>query len=173
MGVRAAKHALVPARSGKPELPGPRHSTGRAEELRSCREANRSLGLLDVTDEVGIRMAQSRTVHEVVIADLVSGSFYTGNHFRVTEGPLANQEEGCLGVVPLENLEDLGREGRVWAIIEGKGNQVKIRPNSIGDVGRQSTEHTQGSEGLYPKHQEPSTQKSNGHQEYRHHRPLL
>jgi hypothetical protein len=120
--VRAAKHALVPARSGKPELPGPRHSTGRAEELRSRWETNRSLGLLKVTDEVGIRMMQSRTVPEVVIADLVSCCFDTGNQFRVTEGSLTNQEEGCLGVVSLENLEDLGREGRVWAIIEGKGN---------------------------------------------------
>jgi hypothetical protein len=171
--VRAAKHALVPARSGKPELPGPHHSTGRAEELRSCWESNRSLGLLEVPDEVGIRMAQSRTLHKVVIANLVSGSFDTGNHFRVTEGSLANQEEGCPGVVPLQNLEDLRREGRVWAIIEGKGNQRKIGPNSIGDVGRQSIEHTQGSEGLYPEHQEPNTQESNGRQEYRHHHPLL
>jgi hypothetical protein len=171
--VRAAKHALIPTRSGKPELPGPRHSTGRAEKLRSCLDANRSLCLLEVTDEVGIRMVQSRTVYEVVIADLVSSSLDTGNHFRVAEGPLANQEEGCLGVVPLENLEDLGREGRVRAIIEGKGNQRKIGPNSIGDVRSESIEHTQGSEGLYPEHQEPNTQESNGRQEYCHHRPLL
>jgi hypothetical protein len=171
--VRAAKHALVPAPFGKPELPGPRHSAGRAEELRSRWDPNRSLGLLEVTDEVSIRMLQSRTVCEVVIADFVSASFDKGNQLRVAEGPLANQEEGCLGVVPLKNLEDLGREGRVWAIIEGKGNQGKIGPNSIGDIRHESFEHTQGSEGLYPKHQEPHTKESNHRQEYRHHRPLL
>jgi hypothetical protein len=102
-------------------------------------------------------MVQSRTVSEVVIADFVSSSFDSGNQLRVAEGPLANQEESCLGVVPLENLEHLGREGRVWAIIEGKSNQGKIGPNSIGDSGRESIEHTQGSEGLYPEHYEPNT----------------
>jgi hypothetical protein len=97
-------------------------------------------------------MAQSRTIHEVVIADLVSCCFDTENHFRVTEGPLANEEKGCLGVVLAQNLEDLRCEGRVWTIIERKSNQVKIRRNSIGDVGSQSFEHTQGIEGLYPEH---------------------
>jgi hypothetical protein len=171
--VRAAKDALVPMRSGKSELPGPRHPAGRTEELRSRCDANRSLGLFKITDKGSIRMEQSRTVHEVVIADFVSRSFDPGNHLRVAESPVANQEEGCFGIVPLENLEDLGREGRVWAIIEGKGNQGMLGSNSISEVGRESLEHTQHSKRLYPEHQEPHTKESNGRQEYRRHRPLL
>lgn len=168
MRIRGAKDALVPVRSGKPELLGPRYTTGRAEELQSCCDADCFLGLLEVTEEVGIRVVQSRTVHEVVVAYLVSGNFDTGNQLRVAEGPLANEKEGCFGVVLLENLEDLGRKGRVRAIIEGKGNQGTVGPNSISDVWRESLEYTQDGEWLYPEHQEPHPEEDNDRQEYRH-----
>lgn len=104
MRVRRAKDTLVPVRSGKAELPGPRNATGRAEELRPACDANRSLGLLKITEKLGIGMTQSYTVLEVVVAYLVSCSSDTRNHLRVAEGPLANQKESCLGVVLLENL---------------------------------------------------------------------
>ena len=169
--VRAAKDALVPMRSGKPELPGPRHPAGRTEELRSRCDTNRSLGLFRSVSCAS--RASWIPVAVAVDADLVSRSFDPGNHLRVAESPLANQEEGCFGIVPLENLEDLGREGRVWAIIEGKGNQGMLGSNSISEVGRESLERTQDSKRLYPEHQEPHTKESNGRQEYRRHRPLL
>ena len=46
MRIGTTQNALVPMRSGKSELPGPCHTTGRAEQLRSCNEADRLLGLL-------------------------------------------------------------------------------------------------------------------------------
>ena len=116
-------------------------------------------------------MVQSRAVPEVVVADLVSGSFDTGSHLRMAERPLANQEEGGLGVVTLENLENLGRERGVWAIIEGKGHQGVIDPNPISDVGREPLEYAQDTERLYPEHQEPHPEESHGRHENRRHLP--
>jgi len=40
----------------------------------------------------------------------------------MAEGALADQEERGLGVVLLENVEDLGREDGVRAVIEGEGD---------------------------------------------------
>ena len=49
-------------------------------------------------------MPQSRSISEVVIANLVSRSFDLGNHFGVAQGSFADEEESCLGVVPMKNL---------------------------------------------------------------------
>jgi hypothetical protein len=122
MRVRGTKEALVPVRLRKPELLRPRHTTGRAEELWSRRDAGCSLSPIEITEEVGIRVGQCRTVHEVVVANLMSSSLDTGNQLRVTEGPFTNEKESCPGVVLLEYLKDLERERGVRAVIEGKGN---------------------------------------------------
>jgi hypothetical protein len=78
----------------------------------------------------------------------------------VTEGPLANKEEGGLGIMSLEYLKHLRREGGVRAIIKGKANQATIGPNSIDNVRRDSLEQTEGSERLYPKRQQTYPEKS-------------
>jgi hypothetical protein len=118
MRVRGSKDALIPARSGNPELLRPRYATGRPEELHTCWDADCFLGLLEVAEEVGIRVAHGRTVHEVVIGNFVSRSFDTGNQFRVAECALTNEKECSFGVVLLEYLEDLERETGVRAIVE-------------------------------------------------------
>src|SRR5207245_11157244 len=107
-----------------------------------------------------------RIVQECVVAGLVPAGFDAGNDILLASSSLANQEEGGLGVVSLENVEDLGREGRVWAIIEGKGHQGTIGPNSISDVGRESLEHTQDTERLYREHHEPHPEECNRVQAY-------
>src|SRR6266852_886204 len=136
--VRGAKRALVVARSRKPELPGPRYATGRAKELRSCRYTEDFLGLFQVTDEVGIGVEQKRTVREVVVGKLVSSGFDTRNQLGLAERALANQEESGRGVVLLENLEDLGREDRVRAVIKREGNEGAASANAVGEICRYS-----------------------------------
>jgi hypothetical protein len=88
--VRGAEDAFVAMGLGEPELPGARDATGRAEELWSWCDAERSLGLLEVIEEVGIRVVQKRTVGEVVIAYLVSGGFDTRNQVGMAQGALTN-----------------------------------------------------------------------------------
>jgi hypothetical protein len=156
-------------RPSKPELPGPRHTTGRAEQFRFCCDANRLLRLLEIPGEIGIRVAQSWPISEVVISDLVSGNFDTRNNLRKTQGAFANEKERCLGVVLLKNFKDLGREGWMWPVVEGKGNHRTVSPNSIGNIGRQSLEHAQNSEGLDPEHQKHHPEESGGRQEHSHH----
>jgi hypothetical protein len=39
-----------------------------------------------------------------VIANLVSRSFDLRNYFGVAQGSFADEEESCLGVVPMKNL---------------------------------------------------------------------
>jgi hypothetical protein len=136
--VRGAEDAFVAMGLGKPELSGPRDATWRAEELRSWCDAEGSFRLFEVIDEVGIRVAQKRTVGEVVIAYLVSGGFDARNQVGMAEGALANQEESCLGIVLVENVEDLGREDRVRAVIKGEGNEGAAGANTIGEIWRES-----------------------------------
>jgi hypothetical protein len=158
-------------RSHGSELPGPRHATRWAEELRPFCNADCFLGLLQIAEKVGIRVTQNGSIHQVVVADLVSASLDTGNHLWVAESPLADQEEGGLGVMLLEDLKHFRREGGVRAIIEGKGNPGTIGPNSIENVGRQSLQHTEDSKRLYPKRQQAYPEESHTYQE--HHLPCV
>jgi len=88
-----------------------------------------------------------------MVTDLVSGSFDMRNHIGVADGSFANEEESCLGVVLLKNIEDSEREGWMWAVVKGKGNHRTMGPNSIGNIGRESLDHAQDSERLHPEHQ--------------------
>ena len=95
-----------------------------------------------------------------MVADLMSGCFDLRNHFGMADGSFADEKEGRLGVIPLKNLQDLEREGWMWAVVEGKGNQGTMSPNSIDNIGRESLYHAQDNEGLDPEHNEPYPQKS-------------
>ena len=119
--VRGAEDAFVAMGLGEPELPGARDATGRAEELWSWGDAERSLGLPEVIEEVGIRVVQKRTVCEVVIGYFVAGGFDAGDEVGVAEGALADQEERGVGVVLVQDFEDLRGKDGVRAVIEGEG----------------------------------------------------
>ena len=49
-------------------------------------------------------MAQSGLIFEVVIANLVSRSFDLRDYLGVAHGSFADEEESCLGVMPMKNL---------------------------------------------------------------------
>jgi len=104
-----------------------------------------------------------------MVADLVSGSFDMKDHLGVADGSFANEKESGLGIVPLKNLQDLEREGWVWAIVEGKGNHRTMSPNSINNIWSESLNHAQDKQGLHPEHQEPYPEESGGRPENSHH----
>jgi hypothetical protein len=91
-------------------------------------------GLLEVAEEVGGGVEQKRTVGEVVIGDFVSGGFDLRDEVGMAEGALADQEERGVGVVLAEDVEDLGREDGVRAVIEGEGDDRVASCNAVGDV---------------------------------------
>jgi hypothetical protein len=121
-------------------------------------------GLFQVSDEFGIRMAQRRTILEVVVANFVSVSFDLSNHIGVLDGSLANEEECCRGVMSSKNFQDLERETRMWTIVKGEGHHRKLCPNPIGDIRSQSLYHAQGSEWLHPEDHKRHAQE-NGHRQ--------
>jgi hypothetical protein len=131
--VGGAEDAFVAMGLGQAELPGARYAAGRAEELWSwgavvenaIREngvPEGAFGLLEAIEEVGVGVVQERAVGEVVIADFVAGGFNARDEVGMAEGALADQEECCVGVVLVENVEDLGREDGVRAVIEGESD---------------------------------------------------
>jgi len=103
-----------------------------------------------------------------VIANLMSRSFDLRNHLGVPQGSFADEEESCLGVMPMKYLQHFGRESWMWAVVEGKRNHRAMSPNSINNIGRQSLYHAQDRERFHPKHYEPCPQESGGHQEDGH-----
>jgi hypothetical protein len=56
----------------------------------------------------------------------------------VAQGSFADEEESCLGVVPMKNLQHFERENWMWAVVEGKRNHRTMSPNSINNIGRES-----------------------------------
>jgi hypothetical protein len=96
------------------------------------------------------------TILVVVVADLVASAFDSGNQFWVAQSPFANQEEGGLGVMALQNVQDLRSESRMRAIIEREGDKGKVDSHTIDHVWSEPLEHTEGSQGLYPEHQKPN-----------------
>src|SRR5580658_839633 len=143
--VRAPKHALVPPRPRKPQLPRPRHSTRRPKQLSPCGDADRSLGLFKIFDELRIGVQERGPVPEVMVADLMSGKSNPRNQLRMAQRALANKKKGRSGSVPLKNLKHFGRKLQMWAIIKRKRNQRTLRPYAINEVGGQSLQHAQDS----------------------------
>ena len=151
VSIRRAEDAHVSVRSSNSELSGPCYATGWAEELRPCLDIDCLLSLLQVVAKDGIRVAQNRRIHEIMVTDFVSARLNTGNYLRVAESSVADKEEGGMGIVLLEDIKHLWREDGVWAIIKRKANQGTSGPNPIDNVGRHSLEHTQDIERVYPK----------------------
>jgi len=111
------------------------------------------LSLLQVVAKDGIRVAQNRRIHEIMVTDFVSACLNTGNYLWVAESSVADKEEGGMGIVLLEDIKHFRREDGVWAIIKRKANQGTIGPNPIDNIGRDSLKHIQNSERLHPKRQ--------------------
>jgi len=153
VSVRRAEDAHVSARSSNSELSGPCYATRRAEELRPRLDIDCLLSLLQVVAKDGIRVAQNRRIHEIMVTDFVSACLNTGNYVWVAESSVADKEEGGMGIVLLEDIKHFRREDGVWAIIKRKANQGTIGPNPIDNIGRDSLKHIQNSERLHPKRQ--------------------
>jgi len=75
-----------------------------------------------------------------MIGDFVAGGFDAGDEVGVAEGALADQEERGVGVVLMQDFEDLGREDGVRAVIEGEGNEGLAGADTVGEIWRQSLE---------------------------------
>ncbi len=115
-----------------------------------------------MADEVGLGAEQERAVRKVVVGNFVSSGFDTRNQLGMAEGALANQEESGLGVVLLENLEDLGREDRVRAVIEREGNEGMPGAHAIDEIGGESLQDAQEGERLCEEHEECDREKGEG-----------
>jgi hypothetical protein len=72
--VGTAEDARTTALPSQFDLPWPRNSAGRTEELQAFRAAERSFGLLQVANELGVRVAEGRGVPEIMVSNLVRGS---------------------------------------------------------------------------------------------------
>ena len=152
--VSGTEDALVAMSLGETELAGAGNAAGRTEELWRSGEADGLLGLLEVVEEYGIGMVEERAVGEVVIGDFVAGGFDAGDEAGMAEGALANEEERCVGVVLLENVEDLRREDGVRAVIEGKRDQGMTGADTVGEIWRDSLQKGKDGERLGPEQDE-------------------
>jgi hypothetical protein len=63
-------------------------------------------------------MSERRTVHEVVISDLVPFSPDSTNELRVSHRPLADDEERGVGCMLSQDRENLRRVLRIGTVIE-------------------------------------------------------
>ena len=151
ISVRRAEDTHVALCSGNSELPGPCYATGWAEKLRPRSDIDCFLSLLQVVAKDGIRVAQNRSIHEIMVTDFVSACLNSGNYLWVPQSTLADEKEGGVGIVLLEDIKHLWSERGVRAIINRKANQWTSGPKPIDNVGRDSLEHTQDIERLYPK----------------------
>jgi len=105
---------------------------------------------------------QDRTIGEAVVGDFVSGGFDAGDEFGMAEGALADQEKRGLRVVLPENVEDLGREDGVRAVIEREGDEGMAGGNAVGEIGGEALQDRQDDERLYPEHEECQGEDSEG-----------
>ena len=160
--VGGAEHAFVAVGLCQAELPGAGNAAGRAKELGACCYAEHFLGLFQVTDESGIGVEQERTVHEVVVGNLMASGFDARNQVGVAECALADQEEGGLGVVLLENFKDLGREDGVRAVIKREGDEGMAGAHAVGEIGGEPLEDRHDAQRLYPEDVECEGEKGEG-----------
>ncbi len=160
--VGGAEHAFVAVGLRQAELSGAGNAPGRAKELGACCYAEDSLGLFQVTDEVGIGVEQKRAVHEVVVANLMASGFDARNQLGVAECALADQEEGGLGVVVLENFQDLRGEDGVRAVIKREGDEGMAGAHAIGEIGGEPLKDRHDAQRLYPEDVECESEKSQG-----------
>lgn len=152
MRVGTAEDAGIAAGLSQLDLSRPGHSPGRAEEHRFCGNAECCFGLLKIADEFRIGMTKRRNVAGIMIADLMSGSADCGHHIRVTQGAVSDEKESGFGAVALQDVQDLWRERRVRAIIEGKGNKRNARADTVDNVGREVFEGREQPKRLDPEH---------------------
>jgi len=103
--------------------------------LRPYCQAEGFFGLFEVAEEVGFGVEQKRTVCEVMIGDFVPGGFDAGDEVGMAEGALADQEERRLGVVLVQDFEDLRGEDGVRAVIEGEGDEGMAGADAVGEIG--------------------------------------
>jgi len=96
-----------------------------------------------------------------MVADLMACRLDSRNQFWVAQSAFANEEERRLRVMALENIEDLGSEGRVRTIVERERHQGKFDSCSIDYVWSEPFEHTNGSRRLYPEHKKPNCDDEN------------
>ena len=149
--VGGAEHAFVAAGLRQTELSGAGNTAGRAKELGPSCYAEEFLGLFQVTEESGIGVEQKRTVREVVIGNLVASGFDARNQVGMAEGALTDQEEGGLGVVLLENFQDLRGEDGVRAVIKREGDEGMAGAHAIGEIGGEPLEDRDDAQRLYPE----------------------
>ena len=71
-----------------------------------------------------------------MIGDFVAGGFDTGDEVGMAEGALADQEECGVGVVLVQDFEDLGGEDGVRAVIEGEGYEGMAGADAVGEIWR-------------------------------------
>jgi hypothetical protein len=79
-----------------------------------------------------------------MIADQMAFLVDSADQFLAGLRLLAHDEEGRLHPIPLQGIQDQGRIGLGWAIIEGEGNSLLFSPALIED---RTEEATVGSKG--------------------------
>ena len=60
-----------------------------------------------------------------VVADGVAASINFSNKVRALTNEASDQKESCKGVVLLEDVEQLGRDGRIGPVIEGDSQPAR------------------------------------------------
>ena len=80
-------------------------------------------------------MTQDRTISKIVIGNFMACSFDLSNQLRVAYSPFSDKKESGLRIITVEDLENLRRKDRVWAIIKREGNDRKRCWDSIRNVG--------------------------------------
>jgi hypothetical protein len=151
VGVGGAQDAFVAAGLGEAQLVGAGYAAGWAEEFWSWRDAEDFFGLFEVAEEVDGGVEHKGAVGDVVIADFMSGGFDAGDQAGMAQGALADQEKRGVGVVLLENFEDLRCEDGVWAVIEGEGDERMAGADAVGEIWSQPLEQRQDDWRLDPE----------------------
>ena len=160
--VGGAERAFVAVGLRQAELSGAGNAAGRAKELGACCYAEDFLGLFQVTDEGGIGVEQKRAVPEVVVANLVASGFDARNQLGVAEGALTDQEEGSLGVVLLENFQDLRGEDGMRAVIKREGDEGMAGGHAVGEIGGEPLKDRHDAQRLDPEGVECEGKKGEG-----------
>ena len=78
----------------------------------------------------------------------------------MAQGAVADEEESGFGVVAAQDVEELRREGRMWAVIERKRHKRKAGADAVDDVGREALEDGKEEKGLGPEDKEREQRES-------------
>ena len=99
-------------------------------------------------------MAECRNVAGIVVADFVAGGADCGHKIRMTSRAVADEKESGLGVVAVQDVEELRRESGMRAIVERKGNERKPRADAVDNVWREPFKRGEQPERLGPESEE-------------------